>query len=46
MFLNTELTEKTKIFVLFEFFVFNINLCVSAALRSKNKIFYSLSQFS
>jgi hypothetical protein len=26
--------------------VFNINLCVFAALRSKNKIFYSLSQFS
>ena len=29
----------------FEFSVFNINLCVFAALRSKNKIFYSLSQF-
>ena len=33
----------TNIFV---FSVFKINLCVFAALRSKNKIFYSLSQFS
>ena len=31
---------------IFVYSVFNINLCVFAALRSKNKIFYSLSQFS
>ncbi len=31
---------------IFVYSVFNINLCVSATLRSKNKIFYSLSQFS